>query len=54
MCVLQVRYALSSESTFNVKGGVFNYQRFYKLIVDNLTDPACKADADTLMAWWNR
>ncbi|KAF8603665.1 hypothetical protein BDV93DRAFT_508303 [Ceratobasidium sp. AG-I] len=49
-----VRYALSSETTFNAKGGSFNYQKFYTDIVSNLTDPVCKVESDALMEWWNK
>ncbi|KAB5587590.1 hypothetical protein CTheo_8971 [Ceratobasidium theobromae] len=48
-----IRYALSSETTFNLCGGVFNYQRFYTDLVAYLTDPACKRETDKLIQWWN-
>lgn len=48
-----VRYALSSETTFNNRGSIFNYQRFYKDLVTYLNDPICKNDTDELIEWWN-
>lgn len=49
-----VRYTLSSEPTFNLRGGAFNYQRFYQDLVTYLNDPVCKTDTDKLIKWWDK
>ncbi|KAG8699805.1 hypothetical protein FRC08_005095 [Ceratobasidium sp. 394] len=48
-----IRYALSSESSFLSRGGLFNYEKFYADLVNHLKDPACKEDNDKLIDWWN-
>ncbi|KEP46065.1 hypothetical protein V565_220770, partial [Rhizoctonia solani 123E] len=48
-----VRFSLSSESVFRIRGGLFNYERFYNDIVAYLTDPIYKPDTDELIEWWN-
>jgi len=49
-----VRYTLSSETTFNIRGGVFNYQRFYRDLITYLNDPMCQVNTGGLMEWWNK
>jgi len=48
-----VRYTLSSETTFNMRGGTFNYRQFYVDLITYLNDPVCKNSTDRLMKWWN-
>ncbi|KAG9097440.1 hypothetical protein FRC06_007556 [Ceratobasidium sp. 370] len=49
-----IRYALSSETTFNNNGGIFNYETFYDSLLAHLNDPECEEDNNELMEWWNK
>ncbi|KDN36276.1 hypothetical protein RSAG8_10964, partial [Rhizoctonia solani AG-8 WAC10335] len=48
-----LRFALSSEKTFNNRGGIFDYERFYNDIVTYLNDATCKSETSELINWWN-
>ncbi|CCO34434.1 hypothetical protein BN14_08532 [Rhizoctonia solani AG-1 IB] len=48
-----VRFTLSLESVFLLRGGLFNYERFYNDIMAYLNDPIFKPNTDELIEWWN-
>ncbi|KAG2100256.1 hypothetical protein BD769DRAFT_1677092 [Suillus cothurnatus] len=55
--VCQVRFALSSVSSWRTVDGDFNYEVFWNNIVDFFKDvpgPATKRKVDKLLEWWTR
>ena len=50
----QVQYTLSAETTFNSRGGTFNYEQFYNDLMSYLNDPMCKVDTEELIKWWDQ
>ncbi|CAE6490140.1 unnamed protein product [Rhizoctonia solani] len=48
------RFAVSAEETFSDDGGVFNYIDFYEQVCEYLEAPRFQAQAQVLIAWWNR
>ncbi|KAG9118758.1 hypothetical protein FRC07_006564 [Ceratobasidium sp. 392] len=49
-----LRFALSSEETFNEDGGTFDYTEFYSQLCEYLESPKFRTKTDTLIDWWNR
>jgi hypothetical protein len=53
--ISQLRFALSSATSWNEQDGCFNYPMFYNNIVDFFEDtpgPAAQADVHVLLSWW--
>ena len=54
---LQLRFALSGASSWNIVDIDFNYEEFYNSIVDYFEvtpGPAAKAVIDELLVWWDK
>ncbi|CAE6538192.1 unnamed protein product [Rhizoctonia solani] len=48
------RFAVSAEEVFSDDGGIFNYIDFYDQVCEYLEAPRFQAQAQVLVAWWNR
>lgn len=54
---LQLHFALSGASSWNIVDINFNYEEFYNSIVDYFEvtlGPAAKAVIDELLVWWDK
>ncbi|KDN35425.1 hypothetical protein RSAG8_11602, partial [Rhizoctonia solani AG-8 WAC10335] len=48
------RFAVSAEEAFSDDGGIFNYVDFYEQVCEYFEAPRFQAQAQVLIAWWNR
>jgi hypothetical protein len=51
---LQVRFALTSSSTFSRSDHATDSQRFYNSVVNFLEDPEEASEVSDLLTFWNR
>jgi hypothetical protein len=49
----QLRFALSSSSTFSRSDTSTDSERFYESVSDFLDDPEEKGEVNDLLSWWN-
>lgn len=54
LCLLQVRFALTSASIFSRTDKVTDSETFYTSIYDLLADPLETKEVQELLAWWNK